>query len=165
MRVLHLEDDGPLREILAAALKAVEPNCELQQFIRSDDALTHINQHGQVIDLFIIDIRVPGSQDGLQVAQKIRELKCPGAIVVTSAYRVPDPTLLKQLDCEWFPKPWHIVETTTKLMNLAQKNWKKSESGAPTSSPVSAPDPTSAESIELPPDSEKSPPAGPSSSR
>lgn len=119
MHILHLEDDGPLREILAAALRAVEPNCELHQFIKSDDALAYVRQHPQAIDLFIIDIRVPGSMDGLQMAHRVRELSAPGAMVLTSAYRVPDQEVLKKLDCQWYPKPWHIIETSTKLLNLA----------------------------------------------
>jgi hypothetical protein len=119
MNILHLEDDGPLREILAAALRAVEPSCELHQFIKSDDALAYVRQHAQVIDLFIIDIRVPGSMDGLQMAHQVRELRAPGAMVLTSAYRVPDQDVLKKLDCQWYPKPWHIIETSTKLLKLA----------------------------------------------
>jgi DNA-binding response OmpR family regulator len=119
MHILHLEDDGPLREILAAALRAVEPNCELHQFIKSDDALAYVRQHPKAIDLFIIDIRVPGSMDGLQMAHRVRELSAPGAMVLTSAYRVPDQDVLKKLDCQWYPKPWHIIETSTKLLNLA----------------------------------------------
>jgi len=119
MNILHLEDDGPLREILAAALRAVEPNCELHQFIKSDDALAYVRQHPKAIDLFIIDIRVPGSMDGLQMAHRVRELSAPGAMVLTSAYRVPDQEVLKKLDCQWYPKPWHIIETSTKLLNLA----------------------------------------------
>jgi DNA-binding NtrC family response regulator len=119
MNILHLEDDGPLREILAAALRAVEPTCELHQFIKSDDALAYVRQHPQTIDLFIIDIRVPGTMDGLQMAHRVRELSAPGAMVLTSAYRVPDQDVLKKLDCQWYPKPWHIIETSTKLLKLA----------------------------------------------
>ncbi|NDJ79062.1 MAG: response regulator [Chloroflexi bacterium] len=121
MNIVHLEDDGPLREILAAALKAVEPGCDLRQFIKSDEAVRYSESHQGEIDLFILDIRVPGSMDGLQVAHKLREMQCKGAIVLTSAFRVPDQSILKSLDCEWFPKPWHIAETTSKLLTIARK--------------------------------------------
>jgi hypothetical protein len=137
MNILHLEDDGPLREILAAALRAVEPNCELHQFIKSDDALAYVRQHVQGIDLFIIDIRVPGSMDGLQMAHQVRELRAPGAMVLTSAYRVPDQDVLKKLDCQWYPKPWHIIETSTKLLKLA---YGRQPTGSPQATAPSAPD-------------------------
>jgi DNA-binding response OmpR family regulator len=118
--VVHLEDDGPLRDILKVALKAAEPQIDLHQFISGDEAVRYIEQHGQDIDLFVLDIRVPGSLNGMQVAQKIRDLKCPGTIVVTSAYRPPDRDLLTSLSCEWFPKPWHLMDATQKLFQLAR---------------------------------------------
>ena len=121
MHILHLEDDGPLREILATALKAFEPNCELQQFVESDKAVEYAQQHAQAIDLFILDIRVPGSMDGVEVARQMRAINCPGTIVLTSAYTPPNSELIKDLNCEWFPKPWHIYETVNKLLTLSRK--------------------------------------------
>lgn len=119
--VVHLEDDGPLRDILKVALKAAEPQINLHQFISGDEAVRYIEQHIAEIDLFVLDIRVPGSMNGMQVAQKIRDLKCEGTIVVTSAYRPPDRQLLDTLDCEWFPKPWHLMDATQKLFRLAKQ--------------------------------------------
>jgi CheY-like chemotaxis protein len=121
MRILHLEDDGPLREILAAALKATAPTCEILQFMNSDDALRYATENAQGVDLFILDVRVPGSMNGLQVAERLRAIHCPGVIVITSAYRAPDEALLRKLSCEWYPKPWHLFEATTKLMTMAQR--------------------------------------------
>ena len=119
--VVHLEDDGPLRDILKVALKAAEPQIDLHQFISGDEAVRYIEQHGAEIDLFVLDIRVPGSLNGMQVAQKIRDLKCSGTIVITSAYRPPDRGLLNTLSCEWFPKPWHLMDATQKLFQLAKQ--------------------------------------------
>lgn len=134
MNILHLEDDGPLREILAAALKAVEPTCEIHQFVESDKAIQYALDHTQGIDLFILDIRVPGSMDGLEVARRVRAMNCSGAIVLTSAYRAPAPELIKELNCEWYPKPWHIYQTISKLFSLARKN---TSSTVPLSKPAS----------------------------
>ena len=167
MNILHLEDDGPLREILAAALRAVEPNCELHQFIKSDDALAYVRQHAQGIDLFIIDIRVPGSMDGLQMAHQVRELRAPGAMVLTSAYRVPDQDVLKKLDCQWYPKPWHIIETSTKLLKLA---YGRRPQDSPQATAPSAPDDGNTPSSAITPtaptqsasDSENASPSAPS---
>jgi two-component SAPR family response regulator len=117
MRVLHLEDDGPLREILAAAMIAVAPDCQLRQFKSSDNALMYASKHGKSVDLFIVDIRVPGDMNGLEFAQKVRELNCPGVIVITSAYSPPEESLLEEIKGKWYPKPWHIFETTQKLFD------------------------------------------------
>jgi DNA-binding response OmpR family regulator len=135
MHILHLEDDGPLREILGVAIKAVEPECKLRQFIKSDDAMGYIKENTEAIDLFILDIRVPGSIDGLDVARRVRDLKCPGTIVLTSAYRPPDKTVIAGLECEWFPKPWHIFETTSKVLEIARRKRVAQSSASEDSSP------------------------------
>jgi DNA-binding response OmpR family regulator len=121
VQVLHLEDDIRLREILQVALRAAEPNLVLKQYINSNDAVAYIEQHVHEIDLFILDIRVPGLVDGLEVARKIRALKCEAPIILTSAYQPPSQNILVELNCEWYPKPWHIFETTRTLAQVARK--------------------------------------------
>ena len=123
MQIVHLEDDGPLREVLKFVLTTADPTVNVQQFIRSDDAVTHITDHSKEIDLFILDIRVPGTMDGMEVAQKIRDLGCDGAIVITSAYRRPNPALLANLGCKWMPKPWHVMDAIQKLLPLAKESF------------------------------------------
>ena len=125
MHVVHLEDDGPLREILKVAFEAADPSVELHQFVSSNAAIEYIEKNLNEIDLFVLDIRVPGTMNGIQVAEKIRELNAQGAIVLTSAYQAPERDFLNKLQCEWFPKPWHIMETTKKLFELARKEPKK----------------------------------------
>lgn len=120
MHVLHLEDDGPLREIMKVALMAAVPNINLKQFVSSDDAVAYLKENKD-IDLFILDIRVPGSMDGMQVARKIREEECPGVIAITSAYRAPERDTLNDLNAEWFAKPWHIMEVLDKLLPMIRR--------------------------------------------
>lgn len=126
MHVVHLEDDGPLREILRVAFQAANPNIDLHQFIDSDAALAYIQKNVNDIQLFVLDIRVPGQMDGLELAEKIRELNAPAPIVLTSAFTAPAREKLTQLRCEWFPKPWHIMETTKKLFELARQEQRPS---------------------------------------
>jgi DNA-binding response OmpR family regulator len=115
IHVVNIEDDRPLRDILRVAFQVVDPYVKLQQFTSGDEALPYIEQNGQTIDLFVLDIRLPGTMSGIEVAQKIRELKYPGRIIVTSAYFSPDANLLSSLNVEYFPKPWHIMDLTHKL--------------------------------------------------
>ncbi len=116
MHILQLEDDNPLREIMKVALVAVMPTVNLKQFENSDDAVKYIEEHVKDIDLFLLDIRVPGSMDGVAVAQKIRELGCEGMIAITSAYRRPDRKKLAELNCQWLAKPWHVMDVIDKLL-------------------------------------------------
>src|SRR5688500_2992319 len=114
--VVHLEDDGQLREILKVAFQATDPNLNLKQFINSDDVVAHIKPNIQLIDLFVLDIRVPGSIDGLAVAHKIRELGSDAPIILTSAYRPPGREVVELLNLEWMSKPWHIMEIAQRLV-------------------------------------------------
>lgn len=125
MHIVHLEDDAPLRDILKIALCTADPDTDLHQFISSDETLRYIQQHAPEIDLFVLDIRVPGTMDGLGVARKIRELNCPGAIVLTSAYQKPARDILEELNCEWLPKPWYLLEVPQKLFQVTKRQQPK----------------------------------------
>jgi DNA-binding response OmpR family regulator len=123
--VVHLEDDEPLREILKVAFQATDPNVNLKQFISGDEVVAHIKSNLELIDLFILDIRVPGSIDGVGVAQKIRELGSSVPIILTSAYRPPGKEKIEALGLEWMSKPWHIMELTQRLVKLARSQRAK----------------------------------------
>lgn len=115
MNIVHVEDEKPLKEILKTTLTTFDPNVKIVQFTTADEALIHITQNFATIDLFIIDIRLPGQLNGVQLAEKIRELKCPGNIVITSAFSRPSQQVLANLNCEYYRKPWHLTELVQKL--------------------------------------------------
>ena len=121
MRVLHLEDTKPLRDILKATLTAIRPGCEVEQFIGSDEALDYIKEHGEEVDIFLLDVRVPGSTDGLGVAEMINKLGLKGAIVMTSAYMSPGRERLTDLNAHWFQKPWQIQDVQEMLRLGSEK--------------------------------------------
>ncbi len=116
MHVVHIEDDSLLRDILKRSFKHAEIPIDLHQFVCGDDALPYIQERRQAIDLFILDIRLPGELNGIQIAQRLREIGCPGSIILTSAYySSPDPNWLATLKVEYLPKPWYILEIMRKL--------------------------------------------------
>src|SRR5690606_10624773 len=122
LHIVHLEDDGPLRDVLKVALQLRDPDCQVHQFIGSDDAISYIERNIDEIDLYVLDIRVPGKFNGVEVAQRIREMKSDAVIVITSAYRQPERALLEELNCQWFPKPWHIMETSHKIVKMSKEH-------------------------------------------
>lgn len=118
MHIVQLEDDNPLLEIMKVALEAAVPSVTLKQFMNSDNAIKYIEEHKDDIDLFLLDIRVPGTLDGVEVAQKIREMGCEGIIAITSAYRRPDRNKLTELNCQWLAKPWHVMDVIDRLLPM-----------------------------------------------
>ena len=124
MHILHMEDDRTLRSLLHVALTAAEPSVKLQQFIGSDNALEYIEQQIKDIDLFVLDIRVPGELNGLDLAVKIREMGGTGVIIMTSAYSKPPENLLRLNNLEWMSKPWHIMEVPPRMFELIRDRRK-----------------------------------------
>lgn len=118
MLVLHLEDTKPLRDILRATMTTLRPGCEVQQFMDSDEAIAYIEQYGHDVDIFLLDVRVPGSVDGLGVAEVINHLGCNGIVILTSAYMSPGHEKLNDLNARWFQKPWQI-EDIQEMLRLA----------------------------------------------
>jgi two-component SAPR family response regulator len=122
MHVVQIEDDKPLKEILKVTLEAAEPKLKLNQFISGDEALPYIRQNLADIDLIIVDIRLPGELTGVQVAEIIRKLNYTGNLVLTSAYSRPNSDVLKSLQSDFYPKPWHIIDITNKILRLKLSN-------------------------------------------
>jgi CheY-like chemotaxis protein len=137
--VVHLEDDGTLQEILKVAFQATDPKVNLKQFISGDDVVEHIKPIVEEVDLFVLDIRVPGSIDGIEVARKIREWGSDAPIIMTSAYRAPDREMIDSLSLEWMSKPWHIMEISQRLITLARTQRAKAAKAAAAATPPPIP--------------------------
>jgi DNA-binding LytR/AlgR family response regulator len=120
LHVLVLEDEYMLRNVLRDVILAFDRDIVLKQFYNSDDAAKYVEENGDSIDLYIRDVRVPGKLNGAELAVRIREVNSTGAIVLTSAYKPPEPELLESLSAYWYPKPWHIMETTKHLLEIAK---------------------------------------------
>lgn len=121
MLIVHMEDEGPLREIMNIALRSADPHLKIEQFNDSDSAVEFIAENIEGIDLFLLDVRVPGVLNGMEVAEKIRELGSERPIVITSAYRKPKKIQLEGIKARWMAKPWHILEAPEILLPLAKK--------------------------------------------
>jgi DNA-binding NarL/FixJ family response regulator len=115
MHIVHVENGSPLRDILKSALQAAQPMSNLQQFDDGESALAYIERYGRDVDLFIIDICLPGQLTGLDLTSKIRMLACPGYVVLTSGDAPPPQEFLALHRSEYFPKPWHVLKLTQQL--------------------------------------------------
>jgi DNA-binding response OmpR family regulator len=117
IHAVHVEDDKPLKDILKYAFQATSRQFRLLQFTTGDAAIPYIQDNMSIIALVVIDIRLPGTLNGIQIAEKIRELGCQAHIILTSAYERPKLELLERLRCEYYPKPWHLADIVQKLLD------------------------------------------------
>lgn len=117
--ILHLEDDISLKETVGELLSAVEPESEVHQFTNSDDAISFIDQKGGDIDLFLLDVRVPGTTDGIGVARHVVDRGDRGSIVFMSAFQKPAAQEMGGMNYEWVNKPW-AVEKLLEVLERAK---------------------------------------------
>jgi CheY-like chemotaxis protein len=121
LNIVHLEDERDLREGMALVMQVEVPEAHLTQFVESNSLIPYIDQHCGEIDLFILDVRVPGIKDGLEIAEYIRQLGCEAVIVITSAFDAPPSTVQEALRIHYFRKPWDLPETVFEMLALTRK--------------------------------------------
>ncbi len=118
MQIVHIENDRLLHDILRMSLELMDSKITLKQFYSGDEAFPYINQHHAEVDLFLLDIRLPGTLNGLEIAQQLRDHDVKGNIVLTSAFTSPGSEVLTRLKAQYYPKPWHILDITPKLLQF-----------------------------------------------
>lgn len=119
MHIVQLEDDPHLTKILRLALHNVQPDIRLTHFTNSDSLLAFADHTIDVVDTFVLDIRVPGGMDGLEVASRLRARFPDAAIVLTTAYAPPARAHLIQLGADYIQKPWQINRVVQHLLGLS----------------------------------------------
>jgi nitrogen-specific signal transduction histidine kinase/DNA-binding NarL/FixJ family response regulator len=131
--IVHLEDDLHLFNIFRVALQAVKPDLKIVQFTDAEQLLKYVLRAKNPIDVVILDIRVPGSLNGIQVAQQIRKMQYPVNIIITSAYSAPERRVLSEIDAHFIPKPWNIPAMISQILHqdvLGKTTEKRSQSAS-----------------------------------
>ncbi len=116
-RILVVEDEVLTRAFIAEELRLA--GFSVIEADRADDALTYIKA-GEQADLVFSDIQTPGSLDGLQLAETLRDKYPDILVILTSGNAEP-----KHGGILWtfVPKPYDVTQTIA-LMSaiLAQKS-------------------------------------------
>jgi CheY-like chemotaxis protein len=116
-RILVVEDEVLIRVLIAEELRL--EGFSVIEADRADDALTYIKA-GEQVDLVFSDIQTPGSLDGLQLAETLRE-KYPDIPVILTSGNAPRRHV--GIMEAFVPKPYDVTQTIA-LMSaiLAQKS-------------------------------------------
>lgn len=141
LRILHLEDEMTLREIVRTTIMVLDSQTEVRQFEGSDETLRYAETEGKSIDLFLLDVRVPGEVDGIGTAFRLRAMGCEGLIAFTSAYAAPDTKTIASLDYIWLSKPVELNRMRSVLKLARAHRDSRSERPVP-SAPMPLPPPT-----------------------
>ena len=116
-RILVVEDEVLVRALIAEELRLA--GFSVIEADRADDALTYIGA-GEQVDLVFSDIQTPGSLDGLQLAETLRDKYPDIPVILTSGNA---PTRHVGIVEAFVPKPYDVTQTIA-LMSaiLAQKS-------------------------------------------
>jgi DNA-binding response OmpR family regulator len=105
LQVLCLEDDASLREAMQETFAFIDPDAHVQLCATVEQSQRLLGNDLNRYDLFLIDIRISGSTNGLDFARWLRQNGCTSIISLMSAYQRPRLHIMESLDCRWLPKP------------------------------------------------------------
>jgi DNA-binding NtrC family response regulator len=103
MRIICVEDDNGLRNVIVDTLHFLDPDANIDVFANSDDVLPAVRL--SETSLVLLDVRIPGAMNGYGLAQRLRESGYAGILALMSAFPRPPESFLDQLNCEWLAKP------------------------------------------------------------
>lgn len=117
-RILVVEDDAPVRELLLRVLQ--DAGHLVVGATSGQDAIDLAAQHAE-LDLLITDLVMRG-MNGIELAHKLREDRPDLAVLFTSSYR-PEQVSRSEtpLDAEFIEKPWvptEMVERVARILSL-----------------------------------------------
>ena len=113
--VLVVEDEPLLR---MAAIALVEgAGLDAMEATNADEAIEILEQRTDIHIVFT-DIDMPGSMDGLKLAEAVRGRWPPIEIIVTSGHRIVHEADLPDR-CIFFAKPYRDAEVVAALLRMA----------------------------------------------
>ena len=118
--ILVVEDEILIRFILADSLRDI--GFQVLEAGDGDEGLQILNS-GQVIDLIVTDVRMPGEVDGMELTRRSKSLAPGRPVIVCSAHLY---------ECEAFPadeflaKPYSIAALAEAIARLIGDPWQKS---------------------------------------
>jgi CheY-like chemotaxis protein len=116
-RILVVEDEVLVRVLVAEELRLA--GFSVIEAGRADEALTFIKADEQV-DLVFSDIRMPGSLNGLQLAQILRDRYPDIPVILTSGNAFPGHIGIVEA---FVPKPYEVTEIIALISEiLAEKS-------------------------------------------
>jgi CheY-like chemotaxis protein len=116
-RILVVEDEVLIRAVMAEELRLA--GFSVIEAGRADEALTYIKA-GEQVDLLFSDIQTPGSLNGLQLAETLRDKYPDIPVILTSGNALPGHVGIVEA---FVPKSYDVTQTIALISEiLAQKS-------------------------------------------
>ncbi|WP_426139402.1 response regulator [Pseudomonas sp. DWP3-1-2] len=122
--VLVVEDEPMIRDFVCEILSDEGWACQAVE--NADKAVEYLNAHGNEVALLLTDVRMPGSMDGIGLANLVAEKWPEIPIVVMSGHGTPGSDQLKP-DVLFIAKPWTINELLSGVQNQLDRGSRSFE--------------------------------------
>jgi CheY-like chemotaxis protein len=118
--ILVVEDEILIRFILADCLRDI--GSQVLEAGDGDEGLQILNS-GQVIDLIVTDVRMPGEVDGMELTRRSKSLAPGRPVIVCSAHLYESEAFPAD---EFLAKPYSIAALAEAIARLIGDPWQKS---------------------------------------
>jgi PAS domain S-box-containing protein len=115
--ILVVEDDAAVRAIAVSALEQL--GYPIHEAESGDDAL-RLLQDGLEVDLLFTDVAMPGSLDGVALAQRVHQ-NWPGIRILVTSGRLPqgvDLDAVRAVGGAFLPKPYQPIEIALAIQSI-----------------------------------------------
>jgi CheY-like chemotaxis protein len=116
-RVLLLEDDDPIRMLMADHLR--DEGFQVTEARDGDEAVLLLNEPNR-FDMLLTDVRMPGALDGVDVAEFVRQHFPDMPVLITSGYAAQMVSRIRALGppTVFINKPYNLNEVVDILRRL-----------------------------------------------
>ena len=124
MKILIIEDDASLREIIRRSLE--KERYVVEGAADFDAALDKVQMYDY--DCILLDIMLPGGS-GLEVLEHIKELrKKENVIIISAKDSLEDKIKGLELGADdYLPKPFHLAELTARIRSVLRRSHRNGE--------------------------------------
>lgn len=124
MKILIVEDNDPLREIMTRSLE--KERYVVEQAATYQDAALKINDYDY--DCILLDIMLPGGS-GLQLLEEIKKLKKKDSVIIVSAKdSIDDKVTGLDLGADdYLTKPFHLAELNARIKSIIRRKQQDGE--------------------------------------
>lgn len=126
MKILVIEDENSLRELIGRALK--KEHYVVEEAATYDEAWEKLNMFSY--DCVLLDIMLPDG-NGLDLLKEFnREGKRPNVIILSARNSLEDKiTGLEEGADDYLPKPFHIAELIARIRSVTRRNGGSGSNG------------------------------------
>ena len=113
--VLVVEDEQTIRDFVCEILET-DVGLRTKAVENADEAMKYLQQNINKVALLLTDVRMPGSMDGIALANVVGAQWSHIPVVVMSGHGTPGSDQLKD-DVLFIAKPWTITQLVNGIMD------------------------------------------------